>query len=460
MSSNCARFLNLVLITCLFSSVLFATEDTDLEFKFSRDRSFDNKLSPAETYSRTQSVLQYYNSPILPTGQDELSPLSNLQSYPHLKKILKYFDVNKMFDRLFTVTPIAFKGFEDLNGKTKLDFNVSLRPSNLKYQLNLQSTTDQLLKGLRVAIDPGHMGEPFWDELTGKYVKDSSGTYISEGIINLQTSLLLQKELESLGAQVKLTRTDLGPATDMTYSDLPISQFARRELLEQVFSPWFLKLLSVGTGNKLFNAFDQSSDRKKLWATSSRSNYFVLKEDLWARASKINSFNPDIVLIIHYDVLPNNGDGHAVNPNSPNQTKVYVSGAYFDTEFGSRLARSQFAKKLLDQTQWEESIRLGKEIVSEFKTQMHIDPTKSAENSIKVAPGIFSRNLTLSRFLNAPAVAYLECLFYNRPQEFYAFADTKYPMIINGMSHPYSDRLLQVVNTLKQAVVNYSENKK
>lgn len=455
------KFFTFIAALVLFSHIAFATEDENLEIiPRSETRGFVPTLTPAETYARTQSVLKYYRSPELPTGQEELVKLGNIQSYSGIKKLLQYFDFHKTFDKLFTLTATELKGFEDYEGKTKQTLNISLAANQPERRAFNFTTLTQPLRGLRVAIDPGHMGTPHWDGVTGKFVKDSKGNYLSEGVMALQTSLLLQSELQQLGATVVLTRNSLEPATDMPMEDLPVAKFARTELLEQTYSPWFLKLLSAGTGSALLNAFDKSPERKKLWDEKYRYNYFILKEDLWARADKIQNFNPDIVLIIHYDVLPYGGNGNALNPNSPNHAKVFVTGAYYDVEFGSRKARKQFAKKLLDQNQWDESIHLSRKILGQMQSQMGLSLPKSAGNSITVEPGIFARNLTLPRFLDAPAIAYLECLFYNRPQEFYAFSNATHPMIINGVNYPYSDRLYQVVTSIKQGVINYVQSSK
>jgi N-acetylmuramoyl-L-alanine amidase len=435
-----------------------ATEDEDQYIITSpQDRSYRSPLKPSEIYSRTQSVLQHYNAGVQATGQDELNIFNGVQSRANIENMLQYFDVFHLFDKLFTLTDTELKSFDDMDGKSKLNFKVDLR-NNLVSRHKIQGTPSLPLRGLRVSIDPGHMGEAFWDDLTGKFIKDSKGNYLSEGVLALQTSLLLQAELKKLGAEVELTRMGMTSVTSMDIKDLPIPKFAKNELLDQEFSPWFLKLLTAGVDGTLFRAFENSPDRKKLWSESSRANYFILKEDLWARAEKINKFNPDIVLILHYDILTNGSDGHGINKNSPNQTKIFVSGGYFDTEFGSRRARKQFAAKLLNQTQWEESISLSKNILAQYHSKLGLEFAPSAQGGLFVEPGIFARNLTLPRFLNAPAISYIETLFYNRPEEFYALSDAKYPMIINGVNYPYSDRLVAIVNALKQGVINYTSH--
>lgn len=448
----------LFIFTCFFSLSALATNDEHLEFRFDNDRSYTTTLDPAVVYGRTQSVLKYYQSPVLYKGQANLNEFHDLQSFGNLKNILKYFDVHKTFSKLFKVSETSLLGFDDFLGLQHQNFKVRLHSGT-----NVNRVTQSYqgsLNGLRIAIDPGHMGGDPWDKMTGKFVRGPNGEYLSEGVMALQTAILLKEQLTKLGATVELTRNDLQPVTEVDYNQLPVAEYAKRELLEHVNSSWFLKLLERGTGNHLFTAFNTSPERKKLWAPTSRYNYFILKEDLWARADRINAFDPDIVLVIHYDILPSVGDdGHGLNPKAPNQTKIYVSGAYYDVEFGSRLAREQFARKLLDQTQWDESLLLSKSILAEFKNKMGLEFPNSSQGSIPVEDGIFARNLTLPRFLKAPAIAYLECLFYNRPQEFYALLDTTHDLYINGINYPYSDRLLQVVDSIKQGVVEYAQSK-
>lgn len=59
------------------------------------------------------------------------------------------------------------------------------------------------LTGLRIMIDVGHGGED-----GGTYAKDAKGKKVDEADLNLELALLLQKELESMGATVIMNRTD------------------------------------------------------------------------------------------------------------------------------------------------------------------------------------------------------------------------------------------------------------
>src|SRR5690606_13996088 len=101
---------------------------------------------------------------------------------------------------------------------------------------------------VKIAIDPGHMGEDLWDKRTGKYVRHTDGRYLSEGILALQVSLLLKRDLENLGAEVLLTRVTADPVSKIPYEQLELEPYIKNEIRESIHQPWFQSLLSAGTG--------------------------------------------------------------------------------------------------------------------------------------------------------------------------------------------------------------------
>lgn len=414
------------------------------------------RLSPAEAYQRTLSVLKHYQVPEHPSSQAEVEIFSNSQTLAGVQGLLPYIDPKNLLSSIFTLTSTHLLGFDDLSSKTQTDFRVSLKQDSFRNRKSRNADPRFPLRGLRVAIDPGHMGQTKWDLMTGKFVRDNQGNYLSEGIMALQTSLLLKQDLEALGAEVKLTRTGAVPATTIPYEAFTTLPYARNEVQESAHQPWFRQLLSVGTGAPLFKAFDQSAQIKKIFSSKSKDTYYTLREDLWARANIINAFKPDITLIVHYDALPPSNDGNGINPNAPNHAKVFVAGSFQPGELATRKTRKQFAKKLLDQQQWDESILLSKHILTQFNQQMGLQLPNSAGRGRFIAPGIFARNLGLTRAVDHSAVAYLECLFYNRSAEFYAFSKKQHTIVIDGTTYHYSDRLKQVVSSLRQGVINYA----
>lgn len=414
-------------------------------------------LTPAEMFARTQSVLNYYKVPELPSSQSELYVYNMSQTLSGVQKLLPFIDAKNIFSKLFNLTATDLIGFDDIDNKSYQDFSIKLKPQGFRYNTVKIPNIPTMypLKGVKIAIDPGHMGEDLWDKRTGKYVRHTDGRYLSEGILALQVSLLLKRDLENLGAEVLLTRVTADPVSKIPYEQLELEPYIKNEIRESIHQPWFQSLLSAGTGQKLFTAFDKSSQIKKLFSPSSRYTYYILREDLWSRANIINEFNPDITLIVHFDVVPGGQDGHGLNPKAPNQTKIFIAGGFLENELASRNTRKQFAKKLLDQKQWDDSVNLSKKILTQFNKQMGLTFPTGFSGSKTVAPGIFARNLGLTRAIDNSAIAYLECLFYNRPEEFNALTQYKYDMYINGKNYQYSDRLKQVADSIRDGVLDY-----
>ncbi len=406
-------------------------------------------LNPVEYYLRTQAVLNHFGVPA--EQAPDLSELENASTPAQVQSRLRYFDVQKMFTKLFTMDSGSLRAFKDSQSKTVPDFSVRLRSSfnNFVRVHNLP------LQGLRIAIDPGHMGGVKWDRLTGKYVTDSNARKVSEGVIALQTSMLLKKDFELLGAQVMLTHSGFRPTTDVIYETFDIRPYALAEFRDSIHAPWFVKLIAKNpVGSALYQSFQNDKNFKLLFSEKSRRDYFIKRADLHARSNLINQFDPHITLIIHYDTVSSGSSRTGLNRQAPNATKVFVHGNYEAAEVGSSTQRALFARGLLNQQMWESSLRLGTRVVQSLSTELGTQVQRQS-SGLQVAPGIFARNLVVPRMLNGGAVIYLECLFYNRPAEFEALLITPNPMLIDGKNSPYSNRVAQVAKGIRQGVLNY-----
>lgn len=434
---------NLYFIFCLTLSLLsFAVpsfsrdQETILPPGDTRSLPPTAPLSSKEIFERTQAVLNYYHVPPEADPSSELSEYQGVQTSQNIQNLLKWFNPTNFFQKIGTLTANEISIFQDVNSKDILDAKVSLRsPTSLEpLSLSLQPQIGGLpLTGLRIALDPGHMGGKFWDELTGKYVSDR------------------------IGAQVMLTHEGLTPVTKLDYKTFDLTPFAQSELQESIHTDWFQNLIaSAPIGPDLYRVFDQSSQRRKLFSNESRDKYFILRADLWARAELINQFNPHIVLIIHYDTDDSGNSAGGLNPRAPKQTKAFVVGGYQKTELGSRTARKNFLRHLVDQNSWDQSLLLSRKIVGQLHNQLGLSLARSADlETYPIEPGVLARNLMIPRFLKAPAISYLECTFFNNPDEFYALANTKHPLMIDGKNMPYSDRLLQIVNAIRDGVLEF-----
>lgn len=426
----------------------------------------NTKISPDEAYLRSTAVLEHFAVEVEPDFAPELFNYQGIQTLSQFVNIKKILDPLDMISRTANFNQDLISLYKDSDSKKIHEYSVNFMTSNqnveyFQFYKNLQiaskNKANQQLKGLKIAIDPGHMGDSFWDNETGKYVRDKKGTYISEGVINLQTALLVKESLEKHGAQVLITHDYLGPVTSVPYDKFDVKFYARNELRDSIYQDWFANLLTVAPiGKNLFNAFENSPQVKNLFSNSKRADYFIKREDLDARINIINNFEPDITIIIHYDSNDPADDPNGLNPNTPQGTKAFVIGNYEKTELSSRTQRFQFTKHALDQQSWDASLALTKYVVQGMSQSLSIPLTKSGgPSSLKIDDGIFARNLLIPRKLNPSAVSYLECLFYNEPKEFYSLAKRTNPMYINGKYYPYSDRLLDVAKGIETGITQF-----
>jgi hypothetical protein len=432
-----------------------------------------SQIAPRDAFLRAQAVLDYFKVPLEADTQPLIQELSLKQTLPGVKAMLPFLDPHAQWVRFSSADSLILRGFQDRDSKVTTDFEVSLSedpsavellaPFELRIQQAAQSNPkEKLLQGLRIAIDPGHMGTALWDDRTGKYIVDSSGRKLSEGVLNLQTALLLEKEFQGLGAEVFLTRRGLAPVTPLEYEKLDLREFGQIELRQSVFEGWFQKLLSAGPpGASLYKAFESSSEVKKFFSERSRTYYFISRADLEARAVTIGEFSPDITFVVHYDTNNPPENPHGLNPKGYNRTKIYIAGAFEKEEFSSREDRRFFAQHLLNPRAWNSSLRLSRQVVRELKEQLRIEFDPSGGSAaVQVEPGVYSRNLALSRKIHGHALSFLECLHYNAPAEFDALSRTRHPLLIDGVNHPYSDRLTQVVQAIKSGLISFVESYK
>src|SRR5690606_18145787 len=75
------------------------------------------------------------------------------------------------------------------------------------------------LSGLRVAIDPGHIGG-VWAEMEERSFRIDDRPPLREGDLTLRTARILKPMLEDLGADVHLVRRSAAPVTTLRIEDL------------------------------------------------------------------------------------------------------------------------------------------------------------------------------------------------------------------------------------------------
>lgn len=423
------------------------------------------KSTPVELYQKTLKVFNHFKV-IDPSTSEDLMIFDHIQSKSELEQILSILDIKKQLNRFVTIDDNSVELFNDRDSKTTSEVKLSFEDIN-RYQseaiLNLQkahNNPDNLpLLGLKIAIDPGHMSTPEWDKLTGKFIVDKRGKKISEGLIALQTSLLLKAELETLGAKVFVTRVGHNPVSDESLEDISIDDYARYNLLRKSHNDWFINLLNTTNDDQiLLKNFANDQNVINLFSEQSRKHYFIFNSDLDARVEKIENFKPDISFVIHFDAHVPEG-GNNVGLKKYSKVKTYVHGDLEQSEFASREDRKFVMLHLLDSSSWNASFDLSKSIVNSLSNTLKLDfDIVGGGTSTAVSKGVFARNLAITRKLSGHAHTYIECLHYNDPTEFYSLLKKDYKLLIDGKTTYYSRRLKEVVTAIRNGVVHFVKN--
>lgn len=202
------------------------------------------------------------------------------------------------------------------------------------------------LVGLKIAIDPGHLGGPY-ARLEERYIdippslEREEQIQFDEGTLSLLTATYLKILLEKEGAIVMVTRDRVG---------------------EGVYPQHF---------------FDWLGKNPQLWSSEVSLNKLFRKYynplDLRARAQKINEFGPDLTLVIHYNshhVEEEYSSNHCVT--SRNYNLVFIPGAFCRGELAEYENRYEFVRLLVGED-LHRSLYLSRSILANFNKTLGVD---------------------------------------------------------------------------------------
>lgn len=313
------------------------------------------------------------------------------RSYVELKERLdKYLIKDKEIEAYYTLTSQEFILYESPEAKSqgKEEYRLFLSPDNDKRPIAKEKRDS--LKGVKIAIDPGHFGGDvrFLEERFIDITWDKKKRSFDEGTLTLLTALHLKELLEKEGAEVMLTKEEIG-----------------KGVYPQTFFEW----LQINP-----SLWKNKNSLSKLF----REGYNVL--DLRARASKINAFRPDLTLILHYNA--HEPEEKSSSLTQKNFNLVFVPGAFCKGELNEEEARYAFVRLLLSDDLetsrdfsyhiLENMVRvLGVPSVAEDDIARYLDA-----RALRVASGVYARNLVLTRLIQG-TLCYGETLVQNNDQE-------------------------------------------
>jgi N-acetylmuramoyl-L-alanine amidase len=312
-----------------------------------------------------------------------------------------------------------------------------------------QSLYDHPLSGLRVVIDPGHMGNEEWDHRTGKFVS-VGGKTVSEGDIARSTALLLAGELENLGAEVILTRTKNGPVARTTLENFDHTPFLNQYFYNSMDS-WMSGYLQLPE-ERFLSAVGLAPETNRAFSPVQRTQYYISGEDLEARALIVDEARADIVIDVHFDASKSNE-----LQSGDRSIEAFVPGGVRLGETGSRVVRSHHAKHLLEARRWKESVSLASSMIESMASSLNLPLLTRPEflTSVKVRDGVYARNLYINRRNLSALMVYLECLHYDHVREFPGLTLKDRTGTYKGETFLYPRRLDAVVAGAKEGILRY-----
>jgi N-acetylmuramoyl-L-alanine amidase len=322
------------------------------------------------------------------------------------------------------------------------------------------------LAGLKIAIDPGHMGTAAvldvgtgkmstWDEITGKYVK-YSGKKVSEGQLNLWTALLTAKELESLGAEVRLTRVKAGTVSSEDATKFDITPYLNQYYYNSL-DDWMGDYLHLSDSDLVKEIVKAPKVKSIVTPVQRVQQLYIAGADLEARSKMIDAYNPDITIDIHFDASKVNQVQRSVD-----DIEAYVPGTFGESETGSRKVRAMALKHLLEVRRWNESVNLSGFITSSMSETLSLPlmstPAVYMGNSlsaVRVKDGVYARNLYITRRALSSLMVYLECLHYDHVNEYTQLSILDNSGDFHGISFKYPSRLNKISTGIRAGMLNY-----
>ena len=248
------------------------------------------------------------------------------------------------------------------------------------------------LAGLRIAIDPGHLGGSY-ARIEARWFRIGNSRPVEEGEMTLIVAKLLKQRLESMGAEVWLTRTKNGPTTTLRPRNL--RKAAAGSLDEEGVVPVGLQL---------------QNEAERL---------FYRIAEIRNRAGLVNErIRPDLVVCLHFNA-EEWGDPTRPSLTDKNHLHLLLSGAISGEELRHEDERYTMLVKLLGETHAEE-LGASDAVARSLASATGLEPfTYHNAKAIPASsnPYLWIRNLLANRLFECPVV-YCEPYVMNSRQAF------------------------------------------
>jgi N-acetylmuramoyl-L-alanine amidase len=343
-------------------------------------------------------------------------------------KLNEYVSINKEGISIFSGEQHKreiFLDWNEINFLSPLISNISSQElkkllidekDSLEYYVRKDSIKERniphSLKGMKIAIDPGHIGGSYhMGEAESRCMTlaldITKKISLVEGNLTFFTALLLKQKLDSMGADVMLTRTDTG------LSSLGITFYEwKKKIKNKIYVDSLIN-------NNLISEKGVELLKRHLPDKVLFSEVFG-SVDMAERAKMINAFQPDITVIIHYNVNEKNlGWKHTTDKD---YVMAFVPGCVTSKDLETLAGRLNFLRLLIS-PDIENSVKVSSAVVNNISTKLNVPLAQDADAAYLTEhclstpeKGVYSRDLALTRMIKGPLV-YGEPLYQDNDKE-------------------------------------------
>ena len=248
------------------------------------------------------------------------------------------------------------------------------------------------LCGLRIALDPGHLGGK-WAKMEERWFQVGDSPPVTEGDLTLRVAWMLAPRLRELGATVSFVKRNTNPVTPMRPDDF-------KELAKKI-------LIKNGVPEPRKDVADPNDPLKEQTVRWQGEILFYRYSEIRRRAVLVNTkLHPDLVLCLHF-----NAEGWG-DPKSPilidrNHMHLLVNGSYLQNELEFDDERFEMIRRLLSRV-YDEELPLADTVAGVMAKETQLPafeyPTALSTTKVGSTGYVYARNLLATRLYRCPVV--------------------------------------------------------
>jgi hypothetical protein len=254
------------------------------------------------------------------------------------------------------------------------------------------ASPDKPLAGLRIALDPGHLGGK-WAKMEERWFQVGESKPVQEGDLVLRVAKLLAPQLQKLGAKVFFVRNSNEPVTSKRPDDF-------RELARKI-------LIKNGVPQPRAEVLDPDDPAKEQTIRWQSEILFYRYSEIRRRAVVVNTkLHPDLVICLHFNAEV---WGDPTNPTliDINHLHLLANGSYLKEELEFDDERFEMIRRLLSRA-YDEELPLADAVAASMAKATQLPPyqypTTLTTTKVGSSGYVYARNLLATRLYRCPVV--------------------------------------------------------